>query len=244
MSGNMRRFGRRALGGGVACAGMGVGLLAGTAAAVTVNNPGFEVGVATPSTPIGTAWSYDTHSFVAAENGITPAAGNRMLKFIDTSWGGPGGVVCDVFQALDLTSPADQAIITGGGASLNVGAVFNRVLDTPAPNITDNRFRIGLYACTSFTNAQSLINTGNNYVDLFSDSNLATWEPISNTLPLPTSTQWVVIHLAAVENVLDDPTSPEFRGHYADEVRATLTPAPASLALLGAGGVLAGRRRR
>lgn len=230
---------------GAAVSGLVVaGGFCGAASGAVVNNPGFEVGVAAPGAPIVANWCYDNHAFVTAENGITPAAGQRMLKFVSTSPTGPGGVVCDVFQAIDLSSPADQAVITGGGASLNVSALFNRVLDTPAPSIVDTRFRIGLFAATSFANAQSLTNIGSNYVDLYSDSNLATWETINNTLALPTSTQWAVIHLAAVENVLDENSGIEFQGHYADEVRLTLVPAPGSMALVGLGGVLCARRRR
>lgn len=221
-----------------------VGMLAGLASGVVVNNPGFEVGVAAPGGPLTTSWNYDNHAFVTAENGITPAAGNRMLKFLNTSWAGPGGVVSDVFQILDLTSPADQAMITAGGASLTAGAVFNRVLDTPAPSVVDTRFRVGLYATTSYANAQALTNVGVMYADLYSDSNLASWESLSSTLALPTSTQWAVLHLAAVENIVDDNVALEFHGHYADDVRVVLTPAPGTLALIGLGGVLSARRRR
>lgn len=218
--------------------------LAGVSGAAVINNPGFETGVAVPGGPITPNWNYDNHSFVTTENGITPAAGNRMLKFLNTSWAGPGGVVSDVFQAIDFSSPADQAIISGGGAVLNVGALFNRVLNNPVPSVVDTRFRIGLYATTSFANAQSLTNIGNNYVDLFSDSNLNSWEALSNSMPLPVGTQWVTLHLAAVENVVDDNVALELHGHYADDVRMTLTPAPGTLALVGMGGILAGRRRR
>lgn len=219
-------------------------LLAGAAQAAVINNPSFETGTANPATPIATTWSYDNHSFVTAENGITPAAGNRMLKFLNTSWSGPGGVVSDVFQAIDFTSPADQAIISAGGASVTISALYNRVLDNPVPSVVDTRFRVGLYAVTSFANAQSLTNIGLNYVDLYSDSNLTTWESLSNTLPLPVGTQWVTLHLAAVENIVDDGGNLEFHGHYADDVRITLTPAPGTIALLACGGLLAGRRRR
>jgi len=219
-------------------------MLAGTSHGAVINNPGFEVGVAAPGGPIVANWNYDNHAFVTAENEITPATGSKMLKFLNTSWAGPGGVVSDVFQAIDFSSPADQAIISAGGASLTVGAVFNRVMDNPVPSVVDTRFRVGVYAATSFANAQSLTNIGFNYVDLYSDSSLNSWEALTNTMALPVGTQWVTLHLAAVENVVDDNVMLEFHGHYADDVRMTLTPAPGSLALLGIGGVLAARRRR
>lgn len=228
----------------LACAA-GLCCATGAAHGFVVNNPSFETGVAVPGGPLSTAWNFDNHSFVTAQNGVTPAAGNRMLKFLNTGFAGPTGVVCDVFQIIDLTAPADQAMITGGSATLSASTLFNRVRDKPpSPVVVDTQFRITLYSATSFANAQALTTTGSNTVNLFSDPNLLTWEPINCAMPLPASTQWAVLHLAAIENVVDDNVALEFHGHYADDVRMTLTPSPGTLALVGLGGVLAAKRRR
>lgn len=219
-------------------------LASGTQAA-TVFNPSFEFGVPVMGGPLVTDWRYDTHNFVTAENGITPAAGNQMLKFLETSPGGGSGpaIVCDVFQILDFTSPADQALISSGFGSVTIGAVFNRVAG-PVPSPVDTRFDINIRSHTSYANAQSLASTGLASNTLISDSILTTWEALTTTLALPVGTQYVTLHMTAVENVVNDSTGPEFQGHYADDVRMTVTPAPGAVALAGLGGLLTLRRRR
>lgn len=213
--------------------------------AATVFNPSFEFGAPVMGGPLVTDWRYDTHNFVTAENGITPAAGNQMLKFLETSPGGgpSAAIVCDVFQVIDMTSLADQAIISTGFGSVTIGALFNRVAG-PVPSPVDTRFDLNIRSHTSLANAQALASTGLASNTLISDSILTTWEALTTTLALPVGTQYITLHLAAVENVVNDSTGPEFQGHYADDVRMTLTPAPGAAALAGIGGLLAFRRRR
>lgn len=213
--------------------------------AATVFNPSFEFGTPVMGGPLVTDWRYDTHNFVTAENGITPAAGNQMLKFLETSPGGgpSAAIVCDVFQVIDMTSLADQAIISTGFGSVTIGALFNRVAG-PVPSPVDTRFDLNIRSHTSLANAQALASTGLASNTLISDSILTTWEALTTTLALPAGTQYITLHLAAVENVVNDSTGPEFQGHYADDVRMTLTPAPGAAALAGIGGLLAFRRRR
>lgn len=218
---------------------------ASAANAATVFNPSFEFGAPVMGGPLVTDWRYDTHNFVTAENGITPAAGNQMLKFLETSTGGgpSAAVVSDVFQVIDMTSLADQAIISTGFGSVSIGALFNRVAG-PVPSPVDTRFDLNIRSHTSLANAQALTSTGFASNTLISDSILTTWEALTTTLALPVGTQYITLHLAAVENVVNDWTGPEFQGHYADDVRMTLTPAPGAAALAGIGGLLAFRRRR
>jgi len=215
------------------------------AASGQVVNPSFEFGVPYVGGPLQIgAWGYDGVSYVPAEFGITPAAGQQMLKAIATNGSFAGGLVCDVFQVIDLTSPADQAIITAGGASGLTSILANRLSSATAANI-DTRFDINLRSHTSFANAQALTSTGLASGTLFSDNNQASWESVSANLVLPTSTQYVTIHLAFVENIVDDNiTGSEFRGNYMDVATFTLVPAPGALALAGLGGVVMLRRRR
>lgn len=223
------------------CAAMS---LAGPALGAVVFNPSFEFGTPVMGGPLVTDWRWDTHGFVTAENGITPASGNQMLKFIDTSGGGSGpGVVSDIFQIVDLTSPADQAVISTGFGAISIGAVFNRV-PGPVPSPVDTRFDINVRSHTSYANAQSLAASGLASNTLLSDGNLNTWEALTTTLALPIGTQYITIHLAAVENVVNDSGPPEFQGHYADDVRLTLTPAPGAVGLACLGGLFVSRRRR
>ena len=218
--------------------------LAGAASGQVVN-PSFEFGAPYGVGPLQmNQWGYDGVSFVTAQFGITPASGQQMLKAEATSGNFAGGLVCDVFQIIDLTSPANQAIITAGGASGLTSVLCNRVSSAIAANI-DTRFDINIRSHTSLANAQVLTSTGLASGTLLSDNNQASWEAVSASLALPTTTQYVTIHLAFVENVIDDNvTGSEFRGNYMDDASFTLVPAPGSLALAGLGGVVALRRRR
>ncbi len=217
---------------------------ASAANAATVFNPSFEFGAPVMGGPLVTDWRWDGHNFVTAENGITPAAGNQMLKFIDTSGGGSSAaIVSDIFQIIDVSSLADQAIISTGFGSVTIGAVFNRVAG-PVPSPVDTRFDLNIRSHTSFANAQALTSSGLASNTLLSDASLNSWEALTTTLALPVGTQYITLHLAAVENVVNDSGPPEFHGHYADDVRMTLVPAPGAAALAGLGGLLAFRRRR
>lgn len=220
-------------------------LFAAPAFGAVVANPGFETGTPVIGGSLNLNWSGDVHNFVTAENGITPAGGAQMLKFIASSSGGPSGaIVSDVIQIVDFTSALDQAVITAGGASVNGSVLFNRVRDTLQPNIVDTQFNFFLRSHATYADAVSLISTNTGSNVLFSDSNLLSWETVNAVLTLPTNTQYVTIHLGMVENVLNDTAGPEFQGHYADEVSLTLVPAPGAAALAGLGALLVARRRR
>jgi len=210
-----------------------------------VVNPGFEFGTPYLGSPLQmNQWGYDSCAFVPAEFGVTPASGQQMLKAIATGPGGAGGVVSDIFQILDLTAPAYQSAITAGGAIANASVLTNRLSSTVAFNI-DTRCDIRVYSHTSLANAQVLSSTASTSSTIFTDNNQATWEAVSASLALPTSTQYVTIHLAFVENVMDDNVfNGEFRGNYMDDVTFSLVPAPGAFALAGLGGMLTLRRRR
>ncbi len=220
--------------------------VAGPALGATITNPSFETGTPVFASPFVMDWRQDGHAFVTAENGITPAAGNRMLKILSTSYASPtvlqgtAAIGGDVRQIVDLTAPADQAMILAGGASVTVSSLFNRVI---GPTV-DTQFVIRLEAHTSYSNAQSLLLTTTNTTSIFTDANLATWESLSNTLALPASTQYVSIIVSAYEDVVNDPGFPEFHGQYADNLGITLVPTPGGLGVMAAAGVAAIRRRR
>lgn len=227
------------------CAFFTAASLASLAGAATVANPSFETGSPVIGGSLNLNWSGDVHGFVTAENGITPLAGNRMLKFINSSSSGPSSAnVCDVIQIVDFSSAPDQAVITAGGASVIASAFFNRVRDLVQPNVVDTRFALTVRSHSSYSNAVSLAATNVFTANLLSDANLNTWEALSSSITLPTNTLYVTIHLAAVENVVNDTAGVEFHGHYADEVGIQLIPTPGTVSLAGLAGLVAMRRRR
>lgn len=215
----------------------------------TITNPSFETGTPVFATPLVTDWRLDGHAFVTAQSGITPAAGNRMLKFLSTSFASPSAALgtwatsSDVHQIVSMTSLADQALITSGSGSVTLAALFNRVAG-PAPSPVDTQFGITLASYSSYANAQALVPTNTFSTFFLSDSILTTWESLSCSLALPTSTQYISVRLMALENVVNDPGFPEFHGHYADSVALKLVPSPGAVALASLGGLLVCRRRR
>jgi hypothetical protein len=97
------------------------------------------------------------------------------------------------------------------------------------------------------SNPTDLARQGNHFS---SDNDTTTWETLSAELLLPTGTDFVGLHIAAGEDVFNDPVSPEFDGHFADAVTFSVSAIPESttfaiwsvLGLTGLG--FAGWRRR
>jgi len=210
-----------------------------------VANGDFETAEAVSGVPTTAGdWGQDLATIVAAENGISPFSGSRMLRFDSTSSTLPGsGLGSDVTQLIDLTP--DAAAIAAG-ATLSAAAFFNRVT---GDSNTDTEFNIALrayhgalasFADASFSSSPLALSSN----ALFSDGNPATWETLGTSLDLPVNTTFVALTITARENVLN--STPEFDGHYADNVSASLAavPEPETYALFLAGLVLVALARR
>ena len=164
-------------------------------------------------------WGWDVASSVTAENGITPYAGSRMLKFISSGpTTTPTSPWCDVPQYVDLSAYAPQ--ISLGLVSATATARFNRVAGTAS---TDTRFDVIIEAHRGTVPGPFIVQ---NDVQLFSDANPSTWEPITNTYTLPTNTTHLLVGVYAYENIVDNSSGTEFDGHYADDVQLTINVAP------------------
>lgn len=218
-----------------------------TLAAAQLNNMGFETGapvVGGPAFPVG-QWAFDNSAFVPTTSGIVPLGGVRMLQFINTSPGGPSGLVSsDVVQIVDLTAPAYQSIISTGAGVANGRIRVNRVKQNAAGTV-DTSFGLILYAFSNLANAQSLTSpTATLSNGILSDNNPNSWQPINTSLALPIGTQYLGFRLGALENNLNNASGIEFDGHFADNARLRIVPAPGTAALAGLGGLLAFRRRR
>ena len=190
-------------------------------------------------------WGGDVASIVSAENAISPREGTEMLKFRATGWSGSDGLGCEVEQIVDLSAFA--ADIAAGNATATWSAYFNRV---PGDAQTDTRMVARIYAYAGppeghRTRRGNMDFLGRVYGEVFLDGDVNTWEPASVEWLLPPGTDYLSVEVMAVENIHDDTSSPEFDGHYADDVLLTVTPEPATLSLvaLGALGLLRRRRR-
>src|SRR4029079_14109323 len=131
---------------------------------------------------------------------------------------GPGGTVSSqVWQLIDMSPNA--AAITAGTATALASVVSSCVAAAPAPSTVDTLVAVNINAYNG-TPANFPTNLGSPLGGmtgvLFSDSNLLTWEPINTSLLIPAGTTYLAIQLIAQEDVLNDFSSPEFAGHYAD----------------------------
>ena len=204
-------------------------------------NSGFET-----VESIGTAWpnrygdwNGDRASVVKADKGITPLEGIRMLRFdyaAKNAFRGTDRVASQVMQLVDGAKLGD---LSSGTIAYEVSAWFNRVT---GDSQTDTLFMIELAARagspssfpTDVVSGRGFLASSRAYLE--SDSDPTTWEYLSTTLVLPAATDFVVVQLAAIENIYDDTwgAAVEFDGHFADQVslsRFNAVPEPQSLAV-------------
>lgn len=211
---------------------------------VAVPNGGFETPEATGGYfPAAFAdWNGDLSEIVTAENGIVPAEGSHMLRFLATSLFGPGGISSDIWQTIDL-SPY-HAAIAGGGVTFTFSALFNRVSGNAQ---SEPQFSVLVRA---FDGAPDIFAAqvdhnwlAQSFTALYSDALPSTWEIAATSLVLPPTTTYVGVLIAARET-LDNSDTMEFDGHYVDGTAAEITvvPEPATLWLLVVGAVAARRR--
>jgi len=203
-----------------------------SAQAGLVVNPGFEtmesIGSDLPDT-YGD-WDGDDGTIVNGENGIIPFEGKCMLRFDAVSQSGASwGNTCEIYQILDVSGYED--LISSGSAIVCTSAYFNRVL---GDDETDTKF--GLYILAydgspSTFPSRWISNTYDSSLDwtaegIFSDSNSITWEEISFDMQLPIETTFLVVKIAAREDVFNDYSYPEFDGHFADAVSVVIVSEP------------------
>jgi hypothetical protein len=209
---------------------------------IPLGDPGFEGAVSAGLPSTSGSWAGDLNSTTTAENGITPLGGSGMLRFTSMAVDGTtNGTGSDTVQLVDL-SPY-LASIAAGTFTTTFSANFNRTAGS-----TINQFEVIMRAYSGTVGAfPANLNSplATQFADLFSDSNPATWEQLSVTMTLPTSTTYLAVWVSAISpaNVATIPA-----GNYADNAALTTTiPEPstcAALAGLGTLGLVAQQRRK
>lgn len=191
-----------------------------------VVNPSFEIGTPGFGWPSSYGeWVGDRSTAVAAQQGIVPVEGSKMLRFVYSGPSSPSGlyVACQVRHIIDVREYL--GFIRDGRAAVTLRASFNRVqLDAQ----TDTQFQVRVYA---FTGAPSTyptqVESGSwiamQFTDLFSDADLLTWQIAETSLHLPANTEFVAFEVAAFEDIYNDASVAEFDGHYCDVVEFALT---------------------
>jgi len=196
-----------------------------------VSNPGFE----TPASTLGSSpsgygyWQGDESAIVTARQGIVPYEGQRMLQFISAaSLGASKYGASEVEQLLDVG--AYTADIGTGLVVVTATAYFNRVrLDSE----TDSRFSLRMLAMAGdpaeYRGHGQEAELALAYAGLYTDTDRATWEPLTLEFAIPAATDYLTVEVAARENRFNDITGTEFDGHYADNVSVVLRVIPCLL---------------
>lgn len=218
-----------------------VGLLfaASNASAVnTLTDPSFESNPLVPLVPAITnypgfvgQWGHENSTIVTAQNSITPANGNLMLRVDST-----GGGYSQTGQVIDLTSlgaQIDAGLVTYAGSAL-----FNANLPAAQASViahfVDNT---ALHGNTTGPDNS----TGNVTVN----SNTADWESFGVNGIIPTGTRWVFFQVAYFDASLNNSAGAIEPGYVDSAVfDVRVAPEPTTLATLAGGALLANRRRR
>ena len=187
-----------------------------------LQDPGFEgIAVVRGAPTVTGRWSGDSAYTVGPDQGITPALGARMLRFI---YAGPvpGSLVSSqVWQLVDVSTLA--AAIDSGKIQGTARGDFNRVAGDPN---TDTRFDLMVHPFPGTpagfpTDYPSPMAIGDSLKTIANQ-----WQPITVTGILPFGTRYLAVEIYAYEDIQNDLTDPEFDGHYADKPSLILTRLP------------------
>ncbi len=167
-------------------------------------------------------WRGDAAASVPAEQGIDPRSAPSMLRFDATAdVASVNNVSSQRWQIVDVGALA--ADIAAGRVRADASAWFNRVAGDAS---TDRRFDIRLLAFNgAAAGLLAAYNAGSQLAVQAASVQTAgnVWEEAALTMALPAGTTLLLVEIYAFEDVVNDGTSPEFAGHYADDISLVLT---------------------
>ena len=194
-----------------------------------LGNAGFENKRWQSSWPTkGGIWGGDHADMVAAERGVKPREGAGMLRFGATNFHSAGSTSgAQVVQVIELAK-FKQAV--GSGKARAVATVFfNRVAGDAQ---TDTLLLMDLMAYPGspvrhFQMSKEYRWLARRGAAIHTDADPSTWEKLTVRLPVPKASGFLVIQIAAAEDIFNDLRAPEFDGHYADSAFVTVVrPGP------------------
>ena len=175
-------------------------------------------------------WSGDYSEVVGEQQGVKPASGKKMLRFLRADYEGKSnadGYVADLYQLVDLRPY--QHDFADGGAVLQFSAGFN-AFEFPASEaygclmsmhaLDAETVSNGAMSDRQILNAEALAMTSSNRLML--DRNPATWQRQTAELRVPPSTEYLLIHVG-VTHATKPQQRVSFDGQYLDDVRLVLT---------------------
>jgi hypothetical protein len=192
----------------------------------------FESGPAPLNTgvPIKTGcWSGDHAEITGAQQGVIPADGTRMFRYLRADFAGKttaDSYIGDLYQLIDLR-PYRQEIVDGG-AVVQLSAAFN-AFAFPADEVYDCAATI--YALDAQTatdgslnfgdapNTEALAMANNSHLKL--DRLPQTWQMLTAELRLPPNSEFILIRLGVGHGKAVQRRA-TFDGHFVDDVRVTL----------------------
>jgi cellobiose-specific phosphotransferase system component IIA len=193
-----------------------------------VDNCDFEVQRVLGIWPIAAGvWGGDMSEVLAAHQGVRPRSGKSMLRFHHANFrSSSAGAGAQLFQIVDISKFRDA--IAAGRARAFASVFYNRIAGDAK---TDTAFSMSLIAYSGQPRqhfALALANSARarSYAAIHTDANPATWQKLATSMALPKKTTFLVIQLAAEENMFNDLKGVEFHGHYADDAFVTLVEDP------------------
>jgi len=191
----------------------------------------FEAGSQVPALGIPArpgAWSGDFSRVVAAENGITPKQGRRMLRFLRSDNELPSqaerSYVGEVAQVIDLRPLRTE--FPGAVQMIELTAYFNSVA---APAGVRYEFTVKAAAFRGdVADAPGLwedheANGSRSNRSVVADSDVATWQRVAVPLVVPADADFLVLECAVVHKGPQmEHGAAKFPGHYVDQVEVRL----------------------
>ena len=176
-------------------------------------------------------WSGDFSGVVGELEGVKPASGKKMLRFLRGDYEGrsiPSSHSSDLFRLVDVR-PYQRELV-GGGAVVQLTAVFNAVSfsEDETFNATLTLFALDaglvgneMVKGDNVLSTESLAFSRSSKVVM--DRDPATWQKVSNELRLPAGTEFLMLRIGMSNDTKSkDKRRDSFAGHFADKVQLVL----------------------
>lgn len=181
------------------------------------------------------AWSGDYSELVAEQQGVKPASGKKMLRFLRGDYEGrsiPSSHSSDVFRLLDIRPYRLE--FSDGGAVAQFTAVFNTVSFPEDENFSATLTIFALDASLvgkEMMKAEKVLSTESlafsRSSKVMMDRDPGTWQKVSNEMRLPPGTEYLMLRMGmSNETKSQNKTRDSFAGHFADKVQLVIGRRP------------------
>ncbi len=166
---------------------------------------------------------------VGEENGVYPASGSKMLRFLRTNYVAKpkrkNQHIADAYLLVDIRPY--RHLFSHDGATVDVSAMVNA---SSFPSEDEYKCGVSIYAIDAETAPKSSLNIGTALTqdsiamargrNTNMDRDTMSWQTLSTELRLPSNSEFLVVRLYIAQAV-DSPDEPSYPGFYADNLRLT-----------------------